>query len=176
MPVWIDKSLICVCSSIHSPILDSMVFKNHQHLLSAAFDIQAPRWALMRCQPSNLGPLLLLSLTFNGLSSDSSADLSLMLLRRFYLNLVSCLKHLQYFHFFLFVPPPTYFLPLSVPLSPPPNDSCSLLFTLVPLVLAQLPGLCVTLLSLFFCLNLLIPSSPFQLLQGHLISQSPEKS
>lgn len=42
LPVWIDKSLICVCSSIHSPILDSMVFKIHQHLLSAAFDIQAP--------------------------------------------------------------------------------------------------------------------------------------
>lgn len=130
----------------------------------------------MRCQPSNLGPLLLLSLTFNGLSSDSSADLSLMLLRLFYLNLVSCLKHLQYFHVFLFVPPPTTSFHCLSPSPHPLMTPASFFFILVPLVLAQLPGLCVTLLSLSFFLNLLIPSSPFQLLQGHLISQSPEKS
>lgn len=114
LPVWIDKSLFCVRSSIHSPILDSMVFKNHQHLLSAAFDIQAPWWALMRCQPCNLGPLLLLSLTYNRLSSYSSADLSRC--SSDFLSLSSFLsKTLAVFPFFLFVPPPTYFLLLSVP-------------------------------------------------------------
>lgn len=45
----------------------------------------------MRCQCSNLGPLWLLSLGLSCLSSDSSADLPLMLIS-LYLTLISGLN------------------------------------------------------------------------------------
>lgn len=97
------------------------------------------------CQCSSLGPLWL-GLSY--LSSDSSAELSLTFIS-LYLTLVSGLKDLQYFHLFLFVPLPTYSLPLSISL-PAPILAPFFFFFFVSLVLAQLPGLHVTLFSRLF--------------------------
>lgn len=105
-----------------------MVFNNHQHLVPPAFAFWVPPWALMveGCwQPSNIGPLLSLSLvslvccpwflcrSFPGVCQSLSV------------SLVSCINVLQHFSLFLF----SLLLPTFLPLCS--LHSCSPVFTAV---------------------------------------------